>query len=476
MRLSRGHVFWSGLEAGVSACLSFLSAFVIARMIGPAELGTGAAVVAMHVLLWVGVNALFADALVQQDTVEHTTASSAFWASSLVGTIAALAQAASGWLLARAFADPRLVAMALVLAAPLPLVGAGGAVQGMLTRRQAYRVLAGRAIVGQGLGTVTGIAAALAGAGAWALVVQQCVTSTAGALALLCGGRWRPLLVLRWPTVRKLLRTGLPLTASTLVQNARYRLFVMLIGGTAGPAALGVVHLAFRLADTVRDLALTALWRLMLPVMSRCQQDLGALQASVDRYGFLAGLALFPVVGAMLVTMRPLVRLVLGPIWEPAASAALPLLGLTAWVFLGFAGGVAMVARGGARYAMVSQLAVTGATLLGVIVLRPATPVAAVSVWAGAQLLVSPYLVLRISGTMRSRPLRQHRPGLPALGLAALAAIGALAVPGRLGPAELIAGRLAVFLLVYGLGAAWALLRAGGRAASPGLADAGTSA
>ena len=59
-------MFWSGFEAAASATLSFASAFIVARLVGPSEVGIGAAVVAVHVLLWVAVNALFADALVQR--------------------------------------------------------------------------------------------------------------------------------------------------------------------------------------------------------------------------------------------------------------------------------------------------------------------------------------------------------------------------------------------------------------------------
>ena len=116
----RGNVFWSGLEAGVSAGLSFVAAFVIARIVGPAELGIGAAAVAMHVLLWVGVNALFADARVQAVEVDETAAASAFWASAAVGAGAAAIQTVSGWLLAATLSDHRLVAMSVLLAAPLP--------------------------------------------------------------------------------------------------------------------------------------------------------------------------------------------------------------------------------------------------------------------------------------------------------------------------------------------------------------------
>ena len=75
------NVFWSGFEAAVSAVLSFASAFIVARLVGPAEVGIGAAAVAVHVLLWVAVNALFADALVQRSVVDDAAFSSAFAAS-----------------------------------------------------------------------------------------------------------------------------------------------------------------------------------------------------------------------------------------------------------------------------------------------------------------------------------------------------------------------------------------------------------
>ncbi len=205
MRLPQSNVFWSGLEAGTSAFLSFLSAFIVARIVGPAEVGVGAAVVATHVLLWVVVNALFADALVQRLTVDEEAASSAIWASTLVGVVAALVQAGAGIPVALAIGDGRIMAMSLALALPLPLVGAAGAMQGMLTRRRDYRALAGRAVIGQGAGTLIGISLALSGAGAWAIVAQQLGTSALGALSLLLRAPIRPSLVLRWQPVRELL-------------------------------------------------------------------------------------------------------------------------------------------------------------------------------------------------------------------------------------------------------------------------------
>ena len=209
------NVLWSSTKAATSAILSFASAFIVGRLIGPAEVGIAAAVVALHVLLSVAVNSLFADALVQRITLNRTTVSSALLASIAVGCAAALIQAGAAAPLRWLFADQRLITMCFLLALPLPLVGAAGPVQGLLTRDRAYRTIALRTLIGQGLGYAIGIGFAFAGAGAWALVLQQLTISAVGAITLLLHCPVRFGFTVDRRGLYELLRIGLPLTAST---------------------------------------------------------------------------------------------------------------------------------------------------------------------------------------------------------------------------------------------------------------------
>ena len=165
-----------------------------------------------------------------------------------------------------------------------------------------------------------------------------------------------------------------------------------MIGGTAGASALGQVHLAFRLVDALRDLAFTAQWRLMLPLLSERQHDMPGLHDVMDRCLAWSSLLAFPLCAAMAVALGPLVLMLLGPVWRPSGEAALPLIALTAWLFLAFPAGVAVVARGEARYTLIANLAATVATIVGVLLLRPSSPLHAVLVWLGAQLCVFPYV------------------------------------------------------------------------------------
>ena len=72
----------------------------------------------------------------------------------------------------------------------------------------------------------------------------------------------------------------------------------------------------------------------------------------------------------------------------------MPLIALTAWLFLAFPAGVAVIARGEPRYTLIANIAGTVATVVGVLLIRPASPLHAVLVWLGAQVFVSPYVLL----------------------------------------------------------------------------------
>jgi O-antigen/teichoic acid export membrane protein len=387
----RRDALWCALDAAVAAVLSIITSLAVARIIGPAELGIGAAATMLHVVLWVVTNALFADAIVQRAAINERILSSAFWAAIAVGCLAMAAQAASGTGLAAIMHDDRLVPMSLVLAIPLPLVGAAGVIQGLLTRERAYRRLSLRTFAGQGLGTVVGVWAAFAGAGAWALVWQQAIGSGVGALALLIGRRWTPARHFDAAAVRSLLKVGLPLTASTLVLIARYRLFAVLIGASAGAEVLGQVHIAFRLVDTVRELTFSALWRLMLPALAEHQHDRHAMLVQVDRWLRLCAIVILPLCVVLGVALTQIVALMMGPAWIAAGYAALPLVVLMAWSALTFPSGVALIAAGQARFALYANIAGLIGACASALLFRPADPWQAVMIWTVSQFLVSPY-------------------------------------------------------------------------------------
>jgi O-antigen/teichoic acid export membrane protein len=274
--------------------------------------------------------------------------------------------------------------------------------------------------------------------------VQQATGSLLAALVLMAVAGWRPRAVCRWSSVLSLLRIGLPLTASTLLQIGRYRIFAILIGGTAGPTALGQIHVAFRLVDTVREIAFTALWRLLLPILSEHQHDSAAMLRQVDRLLRLSSIGMIPLCGGLALVLVPLTSLILGPTWHAAGVAAEPLVVLTVLLALMFPSGVALIAVGQARFTLYANLAGLLATIAFVLAIRPETPWASILVWCSAQVFISPYSLwvnARALGVGLLRPLRAGLPMLLVTGIGVAAAI----VMDAGGPLEALLRRVAIF-------------------------------
>jgi O-antigen/teichoic acid export membrane protein len=154
----------------------------------------------------------------------------------------------------------------------------------------------------------------------------------------------------------------------------------------------------------------------------------------------------------MAVVMQPLVAALLGPAWASCGEAALPLIALTAWLFLAFPAGVAVIARGEARYTLIANIAGTVATAAGVLLLRPATPLQAVLVWLGAQVFVTPYVLWSNAHVLGTTALRPIRAGVPLLAASVLATIAAFGLPQAMAelqsPVSLIALRLLITVAV----------------------------
>jgi O-antigen/teichoic acid export membrane protein len=172
---------------------------------------------------------------------------------------------------------------------------------------------------------------------------------------------------------------------------------------------------------------------------------------------------MFPLWGAMALTAGPMVALLLGPVWAGCAVATLPLIGLAAWMSLGFPAGVAAVARGATGYTLAGNLGATALTLAGAVLLRPDTPLGAALIWVAAQAAVAPYTILMTARALRLPPFRPLRAGLRSAALAMLATVVAglaASLPGApsSAPAQIVL-RLAVFAAMFAPAAAF-LLRA----------------
>jgi lipopolysaccharide exporter len=453
---------WSYLGYGALAAANLAYTATISRLLDPVAFGLMA--LANLVVLFAGFFARMglASALVQRPALTDDDVRAASTAGLAVGA----ACYAVVWALAPAagelFRAPDLIPVLRLLGVSFLFEGFSMTGMGLLRRQLRFRELSVITVGTYALGfLVVGVGMALAGAGVWSLVAGSLVSGASQALWQYALLRHPVRPVWRWQPYREVCGYGMRLSAAHLLDFAGGNLDNLAVGRVAGTAALGQYSRAYYLAfQPLRWYLTQALTQVLFPHLSRIQDDPPRLRRASAGVLALAAVVVFPACAGMAVAAPQLVRVVLGPQWDLAAT-------LVPWFAL--AGGCSVVAAlaqtvAEARAELNRSLAVQAAYLVvlgGLVVAAVAVRsrglwVFAAAVTAGEVLRQAGYvrLLRRVAGLSAAQVWQAYAPAaFAAAGVALAVAMPRAALAGR-APApvtlafELAAGALGLALCI----------------------------
>ena len=299
--------------------LQFASVAVLARLLSPHDYGLIALV-----LVVVGAGEVFRDfgltaATIQAESVSPAQRSQLFWLNTLIGVVIAAALFGLSWPISWLAAQPELLAIVQVMSILFVLNGLMTQHRAQLQRQLRFKAIAVIDIVSAACGLASAVLAAFAGAGYWALVLQQLMVGLIGMLFAFVAGRWWPRRPRRGIEVRGFVRFGWNLVATNMVMYAANQVDTLLVNAKFGTSSLGLYNRAFQLVMTPLNQVRGPLNGVAQPVYARVQHD----RVRFDRYVAAGQLALGYVIGvplAIIVALaEPLVRVMLGEAWMGAA-------------------------------------------------------------------------------------------------------------------------------------------------------------
>jgi len=310
---------WSAVGAilGQVARLSF--GVVLARLLTPEDFGLAGMVAVFTAFIVLLPEFGLGTAIVRSETLEDVQLSSVFWLNVAIGTLISLMFAGSSPLLARFYHEPRVMPLAVALAAGLFFSNLGVVHRHLLIRGMEFRTLAA---VGVGADLVAGVSAigfAMLGFGPWSLVGHSLLRSGLPVLAFWFVSSWRPSFELRLSSVRSMVRFGGNLTASNLVNYVISHIDNLLVGKFHGGAALGVYQKAYEIMDLPMRQISTVISRVMLSAMASIQNDHERSRRLMLRAVGGIALVAFPLQAFVYLTAEPLVVGLLGPQWAAVA-------------------------------------------------------------------------------------------------------------------------------------------------------------
>ena len=170
------------------------------------------------------------------------------------------------------------------------------------------------------VGAVTAIALAIAGFGAWALVWSALLGNVVNALFILRYSPGRHPYGFRRDVARELLAFGLPLAVASLVIMALLNIDYVVIGAELGTVQLGFYLLAFNLCSWPVNMFSAPARRVSLPLFARLHAGETEASSAFVPVCTVLLLVTLPACLVLAALAEPVVGLVYGEAWLPAAS------------------------------------------------------------------------------------------------------------------------------------------------------------
>jgi O-antigen/teichoic acid export membrane protein len=311
-------VIWKLASVGLSQVLNTGIYVLLARLLVPRQFGIAAMAMVASAFVITYSDCGLGLALVQSDTITEADRSTVFWASTALGAIMALVCIGVAPLVASFYRTPEVRPLLDVLSLSFFFTGLGSTPRSLQLRAMNFRLLEIRIMAAGIVGGVTTIILAVAGTGAWSIIWGDVASAGVSTCLLLALGRWRPRLIFKLSSLRRLSGFGLRYmggaTFTTLNTNADN----VLVGGILGQVALGIYSFAYSVILVPMSRLALPVHQLLAPAFARLQNDRAALASSWLRGTRLLLMIFLPGMITVSVVAPDLVRIVFGDKWVGA--------------------------------------------------------------------------------------------------------------------------------------------------------------
>jgi PST family polysaccharide transporter len=302
---------------------------ILANLLLPADFGLVALAAVFVAFAQLFIDQGLGDALVQRKTLTRNQIDTAFWVAVATALALTVVMFLAAQPLSVLLGQPDLAPVLQVLSLAI-LFAAFSTIQMDLLRRElAFKLLAVRSLAAATAGGVAGVAAALMGYGAWALVIQQLTSAAASVLALWWVTAWRPGLRFSTADFRELFSFGVNVVGSDLVAFLSRYADKLLVGAVLGVTQLGFYTVAFRLLDTSQAMLINIGRKIAFPALSAVHDDPQRMQRAYLRGSRVSSALTLPAFLGLAAISPELVVVLFGNQWAEAGrvSALLFLVG-----------------------------------------------------------------------------------------------------------------------------------------------------
>lgn len=309
---------WTAAASWASQIIAFGVFVALARFLSPQQFGLATLAMLPPFFLSLFVTCGVVDALVQRREIESGHLDSAFWLLCAAGFfLSGLIFVGSG-LLADFFHQPELRELLRWSCLVIAVESFAVVPTALLRRELAFRTLALRALFASAVSAAVGVGMAAAGYGVWSLIAYQLVRTAAGTSLVFVGARWLPSFSFSRARAAELLPFAKPIVAQALLGFFNGELPTFFLGVFLGPTAVGVFSFARRPFQVLWDVCITPLISLVMPTVSRIQDDPEKTDRFFNAALRMTALCAFAIFIGFAAVAPVAVPVIFGPQWSGA--------------------------------------------------------------------------------------------------------------------------------------------------------------
>lgn len=306
---------WNFLNLLVNQFRNFIVTLVLARLLTPADFGLVGMAMVLNAILDYFVDFGFSSAIIRKDKIEEAETSTVFWLNLMIGGVCTILVFSCAPVFSWFYEMPQLVDVVHVTSLSF-LISSFGTLQTALFQRSLnFRTpFIARLISGITSG-ILGIILALCDFGVWALVFSNLSGWALYSISIWMMSSWRPRLIFKPKRVTDMVAFGWKMTLSTLVNRIFRQMDTLIIGKLYSAASLGLYNRAQSLNNLVIEYSFSSIRSVMLPSLSKLQNDQEALQYSVLKLLNVISFLTFLFSGLMYICADDLILLLYGNQW-----------------------------------------------------------------------------------------------------------------------------------------------------------------
>lgn len=265
---------WNTIDRLASQLLYGVVGVVLANVLSKEDFGLVGALLVFQAFAIIFADSGFGAALLQKKNPSADDYSTVFWFNLTVSVVIYAAL----WVLSPVIADlfqddKRLIPLSKVMFLTFVLNALAIVQTNMLMKCMEVRMIAISNLVAQTIGGSLGIALALLGYGAWALVWQSVALAGIKTVILWLTGGWKPLLRFRLDSLRQMWPIGMSVFSSSMLNTFFLNIYSLVIGAAFSLRSLGIYSQADKWSKMGSASLSQVLTASFVPLLSRFQDN-----------------------------------------------------------------------------------------------------------------------------------------------------------------------------------------------------------